>query len=76
MERREGRMTLDDVKIGGLFIFDNPNMRDVYKKKKRLDDEWCIVGLPDAYDEFAARRDSRVVSYDQDLTANAQTRKA
>lgn len=60
-------MTLEEVKIGGLFMFvGNTVLTDIYKKKKKLNDEWCIVGLPDVYDEFAARGDSQVVTYDTD----------
>jgi len=59
-------MTLEEVKMGGLFMFEHMNCQEIYKKKKRLDNEWYIVGLPNVYDEFAAHKDRTVVSYDTD----------
>lgn len=58
-------MTLEEVKIGGLFMFVGDSvLTDIYKKKRELNNEYCIVGLPNVYDEFAARGDSQVVAYD------------
>lgn len=60
-------MTLEEVKTGGLFMFiGNTVLTDIYKKKRELNGEYCIVGLPNVYDEFAARVDSQVVTYDTD----------
>ena len=67
-------MTLEEIKIGGLFMFVGDTvLTDIYKKKRKLNSEYWIVGLPNVYDEFAAHRDSRVVSYDTD-TARRPTK--
>lgn len=66
-------MTLDEVKMGGLFMFIGDTvLTDIYKKKRKLNDEYCIVGLPNVYDEFAARGDSQVVTYDTDNKTEKQ----
>lgn len=66
-------MKLEEVKMGGLFMFVGDTvLTDIYKKKKKLNDEYCIVGLPNVYDEFAAREDSQVVTYDTDNKTEKQ----
>ena len=66
-------MTLEEVKIGGLFMFvGNTVLTDIYKKKRELNNEHCIIGLPKVYDEFAARGDSQVVTYDTDNKTEKQ----
>lgn len=66
-------MTLEEVKMGGLFMFVGDTvLTDIYKKKRKLNNEYCIVGLPNIYDEFAARGDSQVVTYDTDNKTKKQ----
>ena len=47
-------------------------LTDIYKKKRKLNDEYCIVGLPNVYDEFAASGDSQVVTYDTENKTEKQ----
>ena len=56
-------MKLRDLEFGKNFLFVNLKVcTDIYKKKKKLNSEYCIVGLPDVYDEFAASLDEEIIS--------------
>lgn len=56
-------MKLRDLEFGKNFLFVNPGAcTEIYKKKKTLNSEFCIVGLPDVYDEFAASLDADIIA--------------
>ena len=58
-------MKLKDLRLGQRFLFvDDKVSTDIYVKKKEADNKYCIVGLPDVYDEFAALLESEVVTED------------
>ena len=55
-------MTLRELEIGKKFLFVNPGVcTEIYKKKKNFNSEYCIVGLPHVYDEFAAPLDAEII---------------
>lgn len=55
-------MKLKDLKIGEKFLFANDTiLTDVYVKKGKLNNEYCLVGLPGVYDVFAAPLDTEVI---------------
>lgn len=56
-------MKLRDLEFGKTFLFVNPGeCTEIYKKKKALNSEFCIVGLPNVYDEFAASLDAEIIA--------------
>lgn len=56
-------MKLRDLEIGKNFLFVNHSTcTEIYKKKKVFNSEFCIVGLPDVYDEFAAPQDADIIA--------------
>ncbi len=56
-------MKLRDLEVGKNFLFVNPGeCVEIYKKKKALNSDFCIVGLPDVYDEFAASLDADIIA--------------
>ncbi len=56
-------MKLRDLEFGKNFLFVNPGeCAEIYKKKKAFNSEFCIVGLPDVYDEFAASLDADIIT--------------
>ncbi len=55
-------MTLRELEFGKNFLFVNPGAcTEIYKKKKKFNSEYCIVGLPHVYDEFAAPLDAEII---------------
>ena len=58
-------MTLRELEFGKSFLFVNPGAcTEIYKKKRKFDSEYCIVGLPNVYDEFAAPLDAEIIAED------------
>lgn len=56
-------MKLRDLEFGKNFLFVNPGAcTEIYKKKKAFNSEFCIVGLPHVYDEFAAPLDADIIA--------------
>lgn len=56
-------MKLRDLEFGKNFLFVNPGVcTEIYKKKKKLNSEYCIVGSPNVYDEFAAPLNEEIIS--------------
>jgi hypothetical protein len=60
-------MKLRELEIGKNFLFVKPGVcTEIYKKKKAFNSEFCIVGLPDVYDEFAASLDAEIIAEDNE----------
>ena len=56
-------MKLRDLEFGKNFLFVNPGeCKEIYKKKRALNSEFCIVGLPNVFDEFAAPLNADIVA--------------
>ena len=56
-------MKLRELEYGKNFMFvDAGACTEIYKKKKKFNSEYCIVGLPNIYDEFAARLDAEIIA--------------
>lgn len=56
-------MKLRDLEFGKNFLFVNPGvLTEIYKKKRKFNSEYCIVGLSNAYDEFAVSLDEEIIA--------------
>ena len=55
-------MQLKHLKKGDKFLFVNKKgLNEVYMKKGILNEQYCIVGLPNVYDEIAVSSEEEVI---------------